>query len=66
MDAMRKMKANGTRKKIADTTIAASPSTTPRVFFIYVTSPRLSHTVRGTTMMVTNRNSTTLPAVDSP
>ena len=60
------MKANGTRKKIAVPIMEATPMTTPRVFFIYVTSPRLSHTVRGTTMMVTTRKSTTLPAVDSP
>ncbi len=29
-------------------------------------SPRLSHQVSGTTMTVTTRNSTTLPAVDRP
>jgi hypothetical protein len=39
MDAMTKLKRNGTRKKIALSRMAAPPMTTPRVFFI--TAPPL-------------------------
>ena len=63
---MKKMKANGTRKKIAEPMMAMSPMTIPRVFFISSTSCRFSHQVSGMMMAVTSRKSTTLPAVDRP
>ena len=66
LDAVTKMNANGTRKKMAVDQDRDGPADDTSHVLHQAVSPRLSHQVSGTTMTVTSTNSTTLPAVERP